>query len=117
MAKELEQASLRLMPKTSFDKARDFLGGIFFALLIAVLIRTMWFELDTILRADRCAPRWKKKIYLIVSKTDYGINVPLQEAHFYFDPDPCPTGIDHRLQRRQHGHRRFRHDLLLSLSR
>lgn len=91
MAEELEQASLRFLPKTAFDKVRDFIGGILFALLIAVLIRTMWFELYTI-PTGSMRPTLKEEDYLIVSKTDYGINVPLQESHFYFDPDLVKRG-------------------------
>ncbi|PIS03405.1 MAG: signal peptidase I [Chlamydiae bacterium CG10_big_fil_rev_8_21_14_0_10_42_34] len=91
MALELEKASLRLMPKTSFDKIRDFLGGIVFALLVAVLIRTMWFELYTI-PSGSMRPTLKEEDYLVVSKTDYGINVPLQESHFYFDPSLVKRG-------------------------
>lgn len=91
MAKELEQASLRLMPKSSFDKTRDFIGGILFALIVAVLIRTTWFELYTI-PSGSMRPTLKEEDYLIVSKTDYGINVPLQEKHFYFDPDLVKRG-------------------------
>lgn len=91
MAQELEQAALRLMPKSSFDKVRDFIGGILFALMIAVLIRTTWFELYTI-PSGSMRPTLKEEDYLIVSKTDYGINVPLQEAHFYFDPDLVRRG-------------------------
>ena len=91
MAKELEKASNRLMPRTSFDKIKDFIGGILFALLIAVLIRTAWFELYTI-PTGSMRPTLKENDYLIVSKTDYGINVPLQEAHFYFDPDLVQRG-------------------------
>lgn len=90
-AKELEQASLRLMPKSTFDKARDFVSGILFALVVAVLIRTTWFELYTI-PSGSMRPTLKEEDYLIVSKTDYGINVPLQEAHFYFDPDLVKRG-------------------------
>lgn len=91
MAKELEQASLRLMPKSSFDKARDFIGGLLFALMIAVLIRTTWFELYTI-PTGSMRPTLKEEDYLIVSKTDYGINVPLQLSHFYFDPELVQRG-------------------------
>lgn len=91
MAKELERASHRLMPRTSFDKTRDFIGGLLFALIIAVLIRTTWFELYTI-PTGSMRPTLKEDDYLIVSKTDYGINVPLQEAHFYFDPDLVQRG-------------------------
>lgn len=91
MAHELERASLRLMPKTSFDKTRDFIGGMLFALMIAVLIRTMWFELYTI-PTGSMRPTLKEEDYLVVSKTDYGINVPLQESHFYFDPSLVKRG-------------------------
>ncbi len=84
MALELEQAALRLMPKSSFEKLRDFVGGLLFALAIAVLIRTMWFELYTI-PTGSMRPTLKEEDYLIVSKTDYGINVPLQVSHFHFD--------------------------------
>jgi signal peptidase I len=91
MAQELERASLRLMPKSAFDKARDFVGGILFALAIAVLIRTMWFELYTI-PSGSMRPTLKEEDYLVVSKTDYGINVPLKEAHFYFDPSLVKRG-------------------------
>ncbi len=91
MAKELELAALRLMPKSSFEKVRDFLGGLAFALVVAVLIRTMWFELYTI-PTGSMRPTLKEEDYLIVSKTDYGINVPLQVKHFYFDPDLVKRG-------------------------
>ena len=91
MAAELEQASLRLMPKTFLDKAVGFVGGIVFALMIAVLIRTLWFELYTI-PSGSMRPTLKEEDYLVVSKTDYGINVPLQEAHFYFDPSLVQRG-------------------------
>jgi signal peptidase I len=91
MAAELEQASLRLLPKTSLEKTRDFIAGIAFALFVAVLIRTTWFELYTI-PSGSMRPTLKEEDYLIVSKTDYGINVPLQEAHFYFDPTLVQRG-------------------------
>ncbi len=84
MAKELEGASERLMPRNSFDKGRDFIRGIVFALLVAVLIRTMWFELYMI-PTGSMRPTLKEEDYLVVSKTDYGINVPLQLDHFHFD--------------------------------
>lgn len=88
---ELEQTSHRLMPKTSFDKARDFITGIAFALIVAVLIRTMWFELYTI-PTGSMRPTLKEQDFLVVSKTDYGINVPLQASHFYFDPSLVQRG-------------------------
>jgi len=65
--------------------------GIVFALLVAVLIRTMWFELYTI-PTGSMRPTLKEQDFLVVSKTDYGINVPLQAAHFYFDPTLVQRG-------------------------
>lgn len=91
MAKELEAASLRLMPKSSFEKMRDYIGGILFALTVAVLIRTMWFELYTI-PTGSMRPTLKEEDYLIVSKTNYGINIPLQLKHFYFDEKLAQRG-------------------------
>lgn len=84
IAEEFQSASDRLMPKTSFDKAFEFSVGMIFALVVAVLIRTMWFELYTI-PSGSMRPTLKEEDYLIVSKTDFGINVPLKPAHFYFD--------------------------------
>lgn len=91
MAKELKSAADRLMPRTIFDKVRDFTTGIGFALAVAVLIRTMWFELYTI-PTGSMRPTLKEEDYLVVSKTDFSINVPLQEKHFYFDPDLAKRG-------------------------
>lgn len=85
LSDELDQTSIRLMPKTFYDKARDFVIGMICALLVAVLIRTMWFELYTI-PTGSMRPTLKEQDFLVVSKTDFGINVPLQAAHFYFDP-------------------------------
>jgi signal peptidase I len=37
-------------------------------------------------------PTLKEDDYLVVSKTEYGLNVPLQVKHFYFDPDLVKRG-------------------------
>ena len=88
---ELDQACRKLMPKTQFDKLKEFIYGMIFALLVAVLIRTMWFELYTI-PTGSMRPTLKEQDFLVVSKTDYGINVPLQVKHFYFDPSLVKRG-------------------------
>ena len=51
----------------------------------------MWFEPYTILTGSM-RPTLKEEDYLVVSKTDYGINIPLQAAHFYFDPNLVQRG-------------------------
>lgn len=91
MAEELLEASERLMPRSFFDRARDFSFGVLGALFVAVLIRTMWFELYVI-PTGSMRPTLKEEDYLVVSKTDYGINVPLQLKHFYFDPKLVQRG-------------------------
>ena len=81
----------RHMPRTLWDKTRDFVGAIAFALLVAVAIRTMWFEPYTI-PTGSMRPTLKEGDFLVVSKTDYGINVPLRPAHFYFDTSLVQRG-------------------------
>jgi signal peptidase I len=91
IARTLEESSRQLLPKTMWDKVRDFTGALLFALCVAVLIRTMWFELYTI-PTGSMRPTLKEGDFLVVSKTDYGINVPLSMSHFYFDPSLVKRG-------------------------
>ncbi len=91
IGEQLFMTQKRLMPKTGWDKVRDFVYGIAFALFVAVIIRTMWFELYTI-PTGSMRPTLKEGDFLVVSKTDYGINVPLRPAHFYFDPTLVQRG-------------------------
>lgn len=91
IAQQLEMSSRTLMPKTMWDKTRDFVGALIFALFVAVVVRTMWFELYTI-PTGSMRPTLKEGDFLVVSKTDYGINVPLSTSHFYFDPSLVKRG-------------------------
>lgn len=90
-SKELQEISLRLMPKGVIEKGRDFILAIGFALAVAVVIRQMWFELYTI-PTGSMRPTLKESDFLVVSKTDFGLNVPLTTAHFYFDQDLVKRG-------------------------
>jgi len=85
IAHQLEENANKLMPKTLWDKSYDFIRAMIFALFVAIAIRTMWFELYTI-PTGSMRPTLKEGDFLVVSKTDYGINVPLSTSHFYFDP-------------------------------
>ncbi len=91
IARQLEETSRKLMPKTGFDKTRDFISAILFALVVAIVIRQMWFEFYTI-PTGSMRPTLKEEDYLVVTKTDFGINVPLTTAHFYFDPTLVQRG-------------------------
>jgi signal peptidase I len=84
LTKQIESESLHLMPQSTWDKTKGFIGGIVFALLIAIVIRQMWFEFYSI-PTGSMRPTLKEGDYLVVSKTDYGINTPLRSGHLYFD--------------------------------
>lgn len=84
----LEQAkeiSSRWMTRSPIERFFRFFGSLSVALLVAIVIRQMWFELYTI-PTGSMRPTLKESDVLIVSKTDFGLNIPLQTAHFYFDP-------------------------------
>lgn len=59
--------------------------AIVIALAIATVIRQTWFELYEI-PTGSMRPTFKEQDHLTVTKTPFGINVPLATDHFYFDP-------------------------------
>jgi signal peptidase I len=68
-------------------KARDFTFGLILAIIAAFgLIRPMWFELYQI-PSGSMRPTLKEMDRLTVSKTQYGINIPLTVGHFLFEPE------------------------------
>lgn len=91
IATELDNLSVMFMPRSIWDKTRDFVGAILFALLVAITIRQMWFEFYSI-PTGSMRPTLKEGDYLVVSKTDFAINTPLRTGHFYFDPHLVERG-------------------------
>ncbi len=91
LSAELKKLSLQFMPKSPFERVRDFVVSIGVALLFAVVIRTMWFELYTI-PTGSMRPTLKESDVLLVSKTDFGLNIPLKSSHFTFDPTLVQRG-------------------------
>lgn len=65
--------------------------AIVFALIIATVVRQTWFELYEI-PTGSMRPSFKEQDRLSVTKTAFGINVPLQTDHFYFDKDLVKRG-------------------------
>lgn len=59
--------------------------AIVIALVVATIVRQMWFELYEI-PTGSMRPTFKEQDHLTVTKTVFGINVPLATEHFYFDP-------------------------------
>ncbi len=85
-AKQLESLASIHLKKTSWDHAKELSFALIFALIVALLVRQMWFELYEI-PSGSMRPTFKEQDRLTVSKTAFGINVPLQPSEFYFNPD------------------------------
>lgn len=59
--------------------------ALFIAISAAVVIRQVWFELYEI-PTGSMRPTYREKDHLTVSKTQFGINIPLLSKHLLFDP-------------------------------
>ena len=86
LAKQIETLSAAHLKKTFWDHLRELVFALGFALIVAVLVRQMWFEFYEI-PSGSMRPTLKEQDRLVVSKTDFGINMPLRPAEFYFDPN------------------------------
>ncbi|NGX63037.1 MAG: Signal peptidase IB [Candidatus Anoxychlamydiales bacterium] len=84
-AKNLESLSDTYLKKSAFEQVVDLFLSLLFAIFVAILVRQMWFE-PMIIPTGSMRPTLKEKDMLVMSKTDFAINVPLQLKHFYFDP-------------------------------
>jgi len=85
LAREIEQYGNTLFKKSVFSYAAELFVAIVFALIIATLVRQMWFELYEI-PTGSMRPTFKEQDHLTVTKTAFGINFPLETKHLYFDP-------------------------------
>lgn len=65
---------------------KELILALAFALVIAIVVRQMWFELYQI-PSGSMRPTYQEKDHLTVSKTQFGLNIPLMPGHFTFDPD------------------------------
>jgi signal peptidase I len=71
--------------KTIWEYGWEIIIAVLVALIIATVVRQMWFELYEI-PTGSMRPTFKEQDHLTVTKTAFGINVPLKTEHFYFDP-------------------------------
>ncbi len=85
IAKKCESLISPYAKKGALFKFGELVGALAFALVFAIIIRQMWFELYEI-PTGSMRPTFMEKDRLIVSKTDFGLNIPLTTGHFYFDP-------------------------------
>ncbi len=86
LAKQAESLSQLLLKKSSVEHVIDLVFSLTFALAVAILIRQMWFEFYEI-PSGSMRPTLKEQDRLVVSKTSFGVNIPLQPNQFYFNPD------------------------------
>lgn len=85
-ARETESYTHTHYKKSFFEYAVELFFALAFALVIATIVRQSWFELYEI-PSGSMRPTFKEQDRLTVTKTAFGINVPLATDHFYFDPD------------------------------
>ncbi|OGN62004.1 MAG: signal peptidase I [Chlamydiae bacterium RIFCSPHIGHO2_12_FULL_27_8] len=90
-AKNLENLSLESLKKSFFEKIFDSTLALAVAIIVAILVRQIYFELFSI-PTGSMRPTLKEKDLLVVSKTDYSINVPLYPSHFYFNEELVHRG-------------------------
>lgn len=86
IARELELFANDHCKKTIFEYGLELFFALIFALIIATLVRSMWFEPYEI-PTGSMRPTFKEQDHLTVTKTAFGINYPLKTEHIYFDPD------------------------------
>lgn len=85
-AKKCEELILPFAKKTPLLKLWELACALAFALVFAIVVRQMWFEPYEI-PTGSMRPTFMEKDRLVVSKTDFALNIPLTTGHFYFDPD------------------------------
>lgn len=86
LADEVETFGQTHFKKSTWDYLKEIVLAVVVALLIAVVVRQMWFELYEI-PTGSMRPTFKEQDHLTVTKTTFGLNIPLETAHFYFDPN------------------------------
>ena len=90
-AKKIEGFTSYHFPQSSLYKGAHFLFQLAFALLLATLIRQVWFEFYKI-PTGSMRPTIREGDILTVSKSAYSLNVPLKNSHFYFDQNLFERG-------------------------
>jgi signal peptidase I len=85
LAHKLESFNQTHFSKTWWEYTLELVFAILVALAIATVVRQVWFELYEI-PTGSMRPTFKEQDHLTVTKTAFGINVPLMTKHLYFDP-------------------------------
>lgn len=72
--------------KSFWAYATELVMALVLALAVAVVVRSMWFEPYEI-PTGSMRPTFREQDHLTVTKLAFGINMPLETKHFYFDPN------------------------------
>lgn len=90
-ARKVEALSEEYLKKNLFESGLELVAAIIFALIVASLVRQVWFELYEI-PTGSMRPTFEEQDRLTVSKTAFGINIPFLTKHFYFDNNLIQRG-------------------------
>lgn len=85
-ARWLEQFCDARFKKSFFDYTKELVVALVLALVIATVIRQMWFE-NYEIPTGSMRPTFMEQDHLTVSKTQFGLNVPLKTNHFMFETE------------------------------
>ncbi|MDR3624625.1 MAG: signal peptidase I [Chlamydiales bacterium] len=84
LATNLQKETKHHFPKTLLNQFSELVVALAFALVVATLVRTLWFELYEI-PTGSMRPTFEEQDHIIASKTTFGINIPFITKHFIFD--------------------------------
>jgi signal peptidase I len=85
LALQAESFARTQFRRTPLQRGGGGLLALLCALVIAILVRQMWFEFYEI-PSGSMRPTLREQDRVVVSKTDFGINLPLTPRHIYFNP-------------------------------
>lgn len=88
---DLDKKSRTQFPKPMWKRLLEGVAGLAVALVLATVVRQMWFEPFQI-PTGSMRPTFEELDLLTVTKTPFGINVPVQTEHFYFNDDYVQRG-------------------------
>lgn len=86
LARHMQQWSRQNLYRSQFEKFFELAAGLIGALAIAVVIRQTTFEPYEI-PSGSMRPTYKEQDRLVVSKTQFGLNIPLTTKHLFFHPE------------------------------
>lgn len=87
-AQHLDQFLRSYHPKTVLNQAKELLFALIFAIIVAFIIRQVWFELYEV-PTGSMRPTIEELDRLVVSKTTFGINLPFRDDLLFLSQNMC----------------------------